>query len=567
MTQELSPTSSNGSWRARHVSNPACLKGASSGPLPSPNTSSQEAGLYSALRRSGGRKGSFSKQYIHGSLLISGDRNTSGDSAVSVSGIFSGTDKLAPLSLPPSDHQVSGTTAGTPPPVAINSRRGSGGAAANFSLTPPLSLSQFKKKTGRSPPSSLHFSSGMIAKDSTPEQYKSRTSPRGIGHYSKPASSPRELSEKLSTLTSPRANIPEQYGSPRSKTLPHMQDRTESSKPQGSPRDVANVDVFKFQYTPRKYHTCSPGMDALFTTQSNKLQSNIPASIDSEIDQKEESSSYNVNPILSANDQTQPMHVAQMQHQQHLISQQLLVEHQKTQHAQTFVHNHQHQHLPLSVQQYHTQHQHTNQNQQTEYVQHQQTYYHQQQHQAHTHALHNEQSPRRAAEQYLLTHGLEAQTMHQQQPTAMKPPAYQIIEPTTLQDLPTKSEGFSQVSVNHGTDFALRQEQYELLLQYQQSQVQSKAQHQLQQHQLHFKQLVHHHQNKQDTQLTSTQHESSPHEVMKDMQKAQNEKLHVSPTQTCHSYRFNRNHSDFFYKFHPFLTFRIFRNYSNFFPN
>ncbi|RUS84496.1 hypothetical protein EGW08_007735 [Elysia chlorotica] len=499
-SQELSPTSSNGSWRARHVSNPACLKGASSGPLPSPNTSSLEAGLYSALRRSGGRKGSFSKQYIHGSLLMSGDRNTSGDSAVSVSGIFSGTDKLAPLSLPPSDYQVPASAAGTPPPVAISSRRSSGGAT-NFSLTPPLSLGQFKKKTGRSPPSSLNFSPGMVVKDSTTEQYKSRTSPRATGHYSKPASSPRELNEKLSTLTSPRANIPEQYGSPRSKTLPHMQDRSETSKPQGSPRDIANLDVFKFQYTPRKYQTCSPGMAA--KVQINKLPSNIPASKEGDSDQKEESL-YTKKAVLPTSDPTLPMHVAQMQ-QQHLISQQLLVERQKTQHAQTFVHNHQHQHqhLPLSVQQYHTQHQ------QPEYVQHQQAYYHQQHHQAHSQAAHNEQSPRLAAEQYLLAHGLEAQTLH---PHQMEPPAYQTAEPSILQDLSTKSEA----SANHGTDFVFSQEHYELLLQYQQSQVQSNAQ-----HQLHLQQLMHQHQNKQDAQPALAQQESSPNEIRVEMQKTQ----------------------------------------------
>ena len=36
-------------------------------------------------------------------------------------------------------------------------------------------------------------------------------------------------------------------------------------------------------------------------------------------------------------------------------------------------------------------------------------------------------------------------------------------------------------------------------------------------------------------------------------------------TQTCHLYRFNRNHSDFLWKFGPFPIFPMFRKYSNFF--
>ncbi|GFN94468.1 Ferm domain containing 6 [Plakobranchus ocellatus] len=525
--QELSPTSSNGSWRARHVSNPACLKGSSSVPLPSPNTPSQDTGPYSGLRRSGGRKGSFSKQYIHGSLLMSGDRNTSGDSAVSLSGIFSGSDKLAPLSLPPADQQ-------TAPAVAAGK---TSGGAASFSLTPPLSLGHFKRKTGPSPPSSLNFSSSLGIKDFPAEQYKSRTSPREVSPYCKPASSPRELSEKLSTLTSPRANIPEHYGSPRSKTLPHTQERSETSlKSQGSPRDV-NSDLLKFQFTPRRYAgTGSPRTDSLYPAQANTLQTHVTAWVESDAAQKEENTSSantNTGTLLPASDQAQlahtiPVQQQQQQQQQHFFSQQHPLQHYNTQPV------YQPQHpLPLSIQQYHVQHLHALHSRQQEHAQLQQTYSHlqQQQQQLQSFPLQAEQASRTATEQYLAAVQQRTSKPHllqHQQSTPIQPSYLHSEEPSSSSALTTKTdpEELYPNSTNNDTDLAHLQNRYGVLLQYQQSQLSSQPQQPQQQYQQQhsFQQLLQQmNQQAHVSPSVAAQQESRTFAISKEIQRIQSE--------------------------------------------
>ncbi|XP_005093424.1 uncharacterized protein LOC101863416 [Aplysia californica] len=281
-SQELSPTSSTGSWRLRHHPGATPMRLMS---LPSPTTPTQDT-PGKGLRRSGGRRDSFSKSsqlLPPGSLLLtSGERNTSGDSAVSLSGIFcgSGQDKLAPLSLPQSE--LRGCLSGSPGPGGSVQHGGGGrgsGGSSTYSLTPPLNLAHLKKTgAGPSPPTSLNFagvSSGGMKDSSSPrggpgayslgrrvqgerspreQQLKSLGSPRELCQQQQPAykllPSPLDISDKLS-LSSPRANIHEHYpkpvGSPRGegrevtshKTLNSPQDLGGKAynKPLPSPRD------------------------------------------------------------------------------------------------------------------------------------------------------------------------------------------------------------------------------------------------------------------------------------------------------------------------------------------
>ncbi|XP_059169810.1 protein expanded-like isoform X2 [Physella acuta] len=281
--QELSPTSSNGSWRARHSQTPVYLIGATG---PTQTTPTNDSHSYTGLRRSGGRKDSFSK-LLQGSLLSSGDRNTSGDSAVSVSGILTGPDKLAPLSLPPSEHwALTGpVTQGT----AGKSGVGASGSPS-FALTP----SSVQKTSGPSPPSTLNFSSLKSTKETgttvynkdTTEQYKIIGTQREISSQYKQLNPPPDYNEKYKSLSSPRANISEHYGNAKSfgspRTLTEQQFKVQSTdvyKTLGSPRDVAH-DVFKLPLAHRappeyKPTVSSPRADIYSTQTTQVLQPEI----------------------------------------------------------------------------------------------------------------------------------------------------------------------------------------------------------------------------------------------------------------------------------------------------
>ncbi|CAL1526866.1 unnamed protein product [Lymnaea stagnalis] len=266
-SQELSPTSSNGSWRARHSQTAAYLMGTTGLPLTSPTTPTYDFSSYPGVRRSGGRKDSFSK-LAQGSLLSSVDRNTSGDSAVSLSGILTGPDKLAPLSLPPSElRALSGTDKLAPlslmgehksvTGVSVvqganisKSGRGSGGS-------PNFSVNQVQMNPGPPPLAALNFSTLGATRDpqvhaskslENTELLKGPSSPRDVSQQFRPTSTPLDIGQKLSALTSPRANIPE-YGKSYPRNRTEQQYKAQSAQQAiyqtiGSPRDLRS-DQFK----------------------------------------------------------------------------------------------------------------------------------------------------------------------------------------------------------------------------------------------------------------------------------------------------------------------------------
>lgn len=261
---ELSPTSSNGSWRARHSENAACLIGGPV-PLPSPTTPTHEGSTLSNLRRSLGRKESFSKQI----LLSSTDRNTSGDSAVSLTGIFSGPDKMAPLSLPHGEMVGISASSSQGSPVSISGppsgRLSSTGGSPNISLT----LSHLKKRSGPSPPSSLSFTPPTPVRDPSPmlhgsrsfgrrqdlegvDFYKFKSSPIETHPHYKPLSSPREIGEKMGALGLPRrGSIPLGDVGEHFKPLSSPSESSKPVKVLGSPRDAINEQLDKLQASPR----------------------------------------------------------------------------------------------------------------------------------------------------------------------------------------------------------------------------------------------------------------------------------------------------------------------------
>lgn len=221
--------------------------------------------MLSNLRRSLGRKESFSKQI----LLSSTDRNTSGDSAVSMTGIFSGPDKMAPLSLP--HGEMVGLSApssqGSPASIsgAPSGRLSSAGGSPNISLT----LSHLKKRSGPSPPSSLSFTPPTPVRDPSPMLQGSRSFGRrqdleGVDFYKyksssiethphyKPLSSPREIGEKMGMLSSPRrGSIPPGDIGEHFKPLSSPQESNKPIQVIGSPRDAINEQLDKLQASPR----------------------------------------------------------------------------------------------------------------------------------------------------------------------------------------------------------------------------------------------------------------------------------------------------------------------------
>uniref|UniRef100_A0A2C9KW49 FERM domain-containing protein n=1 Tax=Biomphalaria glabrata TaxID=6526 RepID=A0A2C9KW49_BIOGL len=224
--QELSPTSSNGSWRARHSQTAAYFMGHGGLSLPSPTTPTHDNSPYTGIRRNGQRDSS--SKLLPGSLLSSVDRNTSGDSAVSVSGILIGSDKLAPLSLPPSEHRTLPTSShiGKPGKAGISSN------ITNFSLATRSALNHAKAINPSSPVSVIFTPLGatndapVLGLQNTPvgkeniELLKAGSSPREVPQAFKfPPTSEYEHNEKMMLLNSPRANFSELYGN--SYTMPN----------------------------------------------------------------------------------------------------------------------------------------------------------------------------------------------------------------------------------------------------------------------------------------------------------------------------------------------------------
>ncbi|CAG5129827.1 unnamed protein product [Candidula unifasciata] len=108
-TQELS--TAGGSWRARHSHTSGCLMGTAGLPLASPATQTPDGKFSLQPGRTAASKDHLVPCFP-GSVLQTMDRNTSGDSAVSVSGILIDHDQLSPMSLPspPELHTWSGAS-------------------------------------------------------------------------------------------------------------------------------------------------------------------------------------------------------------------------------------------------------------------------------------------------------------------------------------------------------------------------------------------------------------------------------------------------------------------------
>ncbi|KAH9492923.1 FERM domain-containing protein 6 [Bulinus truncatus] len=228
--QELSPTSSNGSWRARHSQAAAFFMGHAGLPLPSPTTPTLDNSPYPGLRRSGGQRDSCNK-LLQGSLLSSIDRNTSGDSAVSVSGILIGSEKLAPLSLPPTEFRTLPTASSSQvASLACKSGKAGIGNSATFTFAPRPALAPHKTTVPSSPvsvifnpliPCSDSAIAGMqntVKGKENVDLFKIGSSTREVSQTYKAQNSPSEINDKKIFSNSPRANISELFGNTLSLT-------------------------------------------------------------------------------------------------------------------------------------------------------------------------------------------------------------------------------------------------------------------------------------------------------------------------------------------------------------
>ena len=316
-----------------------------------PSTPGQET-PGKCIRRSLGRKGSFSKHQIlsPGSLLLSsGERNTSGDSAVSLSGIFcSGQDKLAPLSLPQSElrEYLSGSP-GSIGAGALQSGARSSGSSSTYSLTPPLNLTHLKKNSaGPSPPTSLNFSTNSNSNSprcggsSLPSSYSLGRRVQGSEFTGSPRDrtqplsykllpSPLDISDQLNSLNSPRANISEHYpksvGSPRLENPEANYKDVKGNLSLSSPRERLSGPP-----TPRSLNefslTPSPRAETGYVfpsitqpsvqSQQTKLSSSLPAESAQDFTQPVVTSDFHSCSVVDAQDNTDHTLLASLIQQQ-----------------------------------------------------------------------------------------------------------------------------------------------------------------------------------------------------------------------------------------------------------
>uniref|UniRef100_A0A0B7AQB2 Uncharacterized protein n=1 Tax=Arion vulgaris TaxID=1028688 RepID=A0A0B7AQB2_9EUPU len=259
-TQELKSNTGCGSWHARHSHTSGCLLA-----HPSPYTHTQESKSCLQVMKSVTSKDSFG-QHFHGSLLQTGDRNTSGDSAVSVSGVLVGPDKLSPISLLPSLEQQSwnntsedGLTTGM-----------STTFSPSFSHTPPLS--QLPKKIHRS-------SSPPLVNLISTSKLKVSSSPRVLTVHKTLNPSP----DAIEKSNSAPVDIPQEY---ERTWIPRCESEQVNRKSSNSPHELNKVcqplESHSDVASEQQKESLSP--DILLSVEQTKNSTNVPTTLDEDDD-------------------------------------------------------------------------------------------------------------------------------------------------------------------------------------------------------------------------------------------------------------------------------------------